>query len=101
VASRHSLPEPSSNGGAIMSCRRHCGYRRLQHRPTRYWGILKWPSLGEFGWPPGCESYNRQYGTPRKLLNVDRLRALGWQPKTALRDRIAKAYTDFLTKSDH
>ena len=20
---------------------------------TRYWGILKWPSLGEFGWPPG------------------------------------------------
>jgi hypothetical protein len=36
-----------------MSCRRHCGYGRLRHRPTRYWGILKWPSLGEFGWPPG------------------------------------------------
>ena len=25
-------PGPPSNGGAIMSCRRHCGYRRLQHR---------------------------------------------------------------------
>lgn len=38
-------------------------------------------------------------GTPRKLLNVDRLRALGWQAKTSLRDGIAKAYADFLTKS--
>ena len=36
-----------------MSCRRRSGYRRLLHRPTAYWGILKWPSLGEFGWPPG------------------------------------------------
>ena len=38
-------------------------------------------------------------GTPRKLLNVDRLRALGWQSETSLRDRIAKAYADFLTKA--
>ena len=37
-------------------------------------------------------------GTPRKLLNVDRLRALGWQAKTSLREGIAKAYADFLTK---
>ena len=37
-------------------------------------------------------------GTPRKLLNVERMRELGWQSKTALRDGIAKAYTDFLTK---
>ena len=35
-------------------------------------------------------------GTPRKLLNVDRMRALGWQAKTSLRDGIAKAYADFL-----
>src|SRR5258706_12563045 len=46
-------PRALLNGGAIMSCRRHCGYRRLRHRLTGYWGILKWPSLGEFGWPPG------------------------------------------------
>ena len=38
-------------------------------------------------------------GTPRKLLNVDRLRALGWQSETSLRDGIAKAYEDFLTKA--
>jgi GDP-L-fucose synthase len=38
-------------------------------------------------------------GTPRKLLNVDRMRKLGWQAKTSLRDGIARAYADFLTKS--
>jgi GDP-L-fucose synthase len=38
-------------------------------------------------------------GTPRKLLNVDRLRALGWQSETSLRDGIAKAYADFLKKA--
>ena len=39
-------------------------------------------------------------GTPRKLLNVDRMRELGWQSKTALREGIAKTYADFLTKTD-
>jgi GDP-L-fucose synthase len=37
-------------------------------------------------------------GTPRKLLNVGRLRKLGWQAQTSLRNGIAKAYSDFLTK---
>jgi len=38
-------------------------------------------------------------GTPRKLLNVDRMRDLGWQAKISLRTGIAKAYEDFLNKS--
>jgi GDP-L-fucose synthase len=37
-------------------------------------------------------------GTPRKLLNVDRMRDLGWQSITSLRQGIAMAYADFLTK---
>lgn len=37
-------------------------------------------------------------GTPRKLLNVDRLRVLGWQAKTSLREGIARAYADLLNK---
>jgi GDP-L-fucose synthase len=37
-------------------------------------------------------------GTPRKLLSVDRMNDLGWQATTTLRDGIAKAYADFLTK---
>ena len=33
-------------------------------------------------------------GTPRKLLDVSHLRALGWHPKTTLVDGPAKAYHD-------
>ncbi len=35
-------------------------------------------------------------GTPRKLLDVHQLRALGWQPKISLRDGIAQTYQWFL-----
>ena len=38
-------------------------------------------------------------GAPRKLLNVDRMRELGWQAKISLRDGIAMAYTDYLTQA--
>ena len=35
-------------------------------------------------------------GTPRKLMDNAKLAALGWQPKTTLRDGIAKSYAAFL-----
>lgn len=35
-------------------------------------------------------------GTPRKLLNVSKLRARGWEPKISLRDGIANTYQWFL-----
>ena len=31
-------------------------------------------------------------GTPRKVMNVDRIKALGWEPKISLRDGIEKTY---------
>ncbi|ACS54747.1 GDP-L-fucose synthase [Rhizobium sp. WSM1325] len=34
-------------------------------------------------------------GTPRKLMSVDRLSALGWKATTSLGDGIARAYADF------
>jgi GDP-L-fucose synthase len=37
-------------------------------------------------------------GTPRKLLDSGRLRALGWRPRTELRRGIALAYAGFQTK---
>jgi len=37
-------------------------------------------------------------GTPRKLLDVSRLREIGWQARIPLRDGIALAYQDFLAK---
>lgn len=39
-------------------------------------------------------------GTPRKLLNIDRIAALGWQPTTALVDGIAHTYRDFLSRAE-
>lgn len=40
---------------------------------------------------------SRPDGTPRKLLNTSRLMALGWAPKTSLRDGLAAAYADFVS----
>jgi GDP-L-fucose synthase len=38
-------------------------------------------------------------GTPRKLLDISRIRAMGWAPKVALEQGIALAYRDFLARS--
>jgi GDP-L-fucose synthase len=46
---------------------------------------------GRIEWDP-----SRPDGTPRKLLDVSRIQALGWTPKTRLRDGIVQAYAEFL-----
>lgn len=38
-------------------------------------------------------------GTPRKLLNADKLLSLGWKAKTSLKDGISIAYRDYLGKN--
>ena len=35
-------------------------------------------------------------GTPRKLLNVDLLRSIGWEAKKELREGLKISYKDFL-----
>jgi GDP-L-fucose synthase len=37
-------------------------------------------------------------GTPRKLLDVTRLKALGWSPRIGLAMGVAAAYKDFLAR---
>ena len=39
-------------------------------------------------------------GTPRKLLNVDRLTALGWQAKTSLKEGVRYTYQWFIENRD-
>jgi GDP-L-fucose synthase len=34
-------------------------------------------------------------GTPRKLMDVSRLHGLDWKAKTAFRDGLVSAYSDF------
>jgi GDP-L-fucose synthase len=41
---------------------------------------------------------SRPDGAPQKLLDVSRLAALGWQPRTRLRDGLEAAYADFLER---
>ena len=45
---------------------------------------------GELAWDT-----SKPDGTPRKLLDVSRLRALGWKPAISLRDGIARTYQWF------
>lgn len=40
-------------------------------------------------------------GTPRKLLDVSRMQALGWQAKAGFREGITKAYADYLQNIIH
>jgi len=46
---------------------------------------------GELAWDT-----TKPDGTPRKLLNVSKIRAIGWKPAIALRDGIAQTYQWFL-----
>jgi len=39
---------------------------------------------------------SRPDGPPQKLLDVSKIKKLGWAPKTSLRDGLATAYADFL-----
>jgi len=41
---------------------------------------------------------SRPDGSPRKLLDVSKLRALGWMARTPLRAGIERSYADFLTR---
>ena len=41
---------------------------------------------------------SRPDGTPCKLMNSDRLRALGWQPRVSLVEGLALAYRDFCAR---
>jgi len=47
---------------------------------------------GDLAWDPG-----KPDGTPQKLLDVAKLRAIGWKPSIPLRDGIARTYQWFLT----
>ena len=43
---------------------------------------------------------SRPDGPPQKLLNVTKIKKLGWSPKIELKQGLARAYADFLTKAE-
>ena len=46
---------------------------------------------GEILWDP-----SKPNGTPRKLLDVSKTKAMGWEAKTSLEEGIRLTYQDFL-----
>lgn len=40
-------------------------------------------------------------GTPRKLMDSNRFKSLGWRAKVSLQDGLAKAYAAFLSENTH
>jgi GDP-L-fucose synthase len=46
---------------------------------------------GEISW-----DFTKPNGTPRKVLNVDKIKSLGWEPKIGLREGIELTYEWFL-----
>ena len=52
---------------------------------TGFKGVIKWDAT-------------KPDGTPRKLMDVSRLRALGWQARIALAEGVQKTYASFLAE---
>ncbi len=46
---------------------------------------------GEIRWDP-----SKPNGTPRKLLDISKTKAMGWEAKTSLEEGIRLTYEDFL-----
>jgi GDP-L-fucose synthase len=48
---------------------------------------------GSINWDP-----SKPDGTPRKLVDVTRMKALGWSPRVTLEAGLKRAYQDFLSR---
>jgi GDP-L-fucose synthase len=48
---------------------------------------------GEIAWDP-----SKPDGTPRKLLDISRMKAMGWSPRVSLEVGLGNAYQDFLAR---
>jgi GDP-L-fucose synthase len=82
-------PEGSNSQPPLINigCGADLTIRELAERVSKAIGFT-----GRIDWDP-----TKPDGTPRKLLDVGRLMALGWQPKIDLDRGIRDAYRDFLS----
>lgn len=56
--------------------------------------LVDFSNTGEINWDT-----SKPNGTPRKLFDVSKTKAMGWIYKTELEDGIRLAYQDFLNNS--
>ena len=78
---RYSGDEPVNAGSGVELPIRDLA--ALVAKTVGYSGEIKWDT-------------SRPNGTPRKLLDISRAKALGWAPTVPLEKGLALAYRDFL-----
>src|ERR1700676_5549906 len=54
------------------------------------WGILKWPSMGDFGWPPGLRRFSYQRLGARVAITGDTLDRLNAEDREKLFEVLVK-----------
>jgi GDP-L-fucose synthase len=85
LGTRHSNPQPPL---VNIGWGEDYTVRELATRVRRVVGYR-----GEIGWDS-----SKPDGTPRKLLDVSRMKALGWSPRVSLEVGLGNAYQDFLAR---
>lgn len=62
-----------------------CEIAEIVKEVVGFKGVIKWDS-------------SKPDGTPRKLMDSSRINALGWTPRVSLKEGLARAYADFLSR---
>jgi GDP-L-fucose synthase len=86
LGTRHSNPQPPL---VNIGWGEDYTIRELATRVKRVVGYR-----GEITWDS-----SKPDGTPRKLLDVSRMKAMGWSPRTSLEVGLGSAYQDFLARA--
>ena len=94
-----SDPEGSRNAAYDVECDIQVWQSETSKRRWRVQLAVKFkgrgtavvPHRGEITYDP-----SKPDGTPRKLVDISRLAALGWKARVSLKEGLGKAYADFL-----
>ena len=54
-----------------MSCRQRPEYRASHHRYLVKWRNLKWPQVGDFGWPSGAPARSTSFNLSNIGSDID------------------------------
>ncbi len=85
AADQYHRAAPSPNAFLNVGTGQDCSIKELAYLLAE---VIEYPGVIEF-------DTTKPDGTPRKLLDVSRLNALGWRPRIALKEGLAETYRWF------